>query len=221
MKKNNNFKNANNYFWVQHWINETKPLNENYEVKAVRYDCYRWICEIELPLINRTVCAISKKEINAILNATNKAAKLINEYIKRHSKLRIKNIYKRGGWIIEGNDDGEVIFLGQSKAGSEREDKKWIKSFKKARTILKKAAFDVAEILGTSKNLFVEVFDSSVFRDMSSSDARKKLFQFIDENYDADQTNIAYDMAKEKIVVIGFANIKEEEKETESDISIN
>ena len=212
MKKKSYLRNANNYFWVEYWINEIEPKEEKYEIQVTRYDYYRWICEIDLPLINKTVRAISEKEINAVLNASNKAAKLIDEYMKKHRNLSIKNTYKRGGWIMEGNEKGEILLFGQSKVGAERENKRWHKTFRKARTILKKAIRDVSKICGTSKNLFIEVFDDSVFgKEVTSKEIRKTLYQIYDDNFNIDQTSSAYDRMKNKVIVIGFGNIKKAE----------
>ena len=69
-------KNANNIMWAEYWIQKAHPSFEDYELSASKYDDYRWICEIELPLINKTVKSISEKEVNAMFNASEKAANL-------------------------------------------------------------------------------------------------------------------------------------------------
>ena len=53
-------KNANNIMWVEYWIRKAHPSFEEYELTADKYDDCRWICEINLPLINKTVKSIVK-----------------------------------------------------------------------------------------------------------------------------------------------------------------
>ena len=67
MKNKNKIKqNANNIMWVEYWIRQAHPTFKNYELSIERYDDYRWICEITLPIINKTVRSISETEINAM-----------------------------------------------------------------------------------------------------------------------------------------------------------
>ena len=54
-------KTANNILWVEHWINCVLKTGDEYSVEASRFDDYRWICEIHLPLIKKTIKAISEK----------------------------------------------------------------------------------------------------------------------------------------------------------------
>ena len=114
-------KNANNIMWVEYWIRKAHPSFEEYELYAEKYDNYRWICEIELPLINKTVKSISEKEVNAMLNASEKAAKLINEYMKEHPELVIKNSFKGKRWEIVSDENGKFLSMGKIGRASCRE----------------------------------------------------------------------------------------------------
>ena len=103
-------------------------LREEYELTADKYDDYRWICEINLPLINETVKSISEKEINAMLNASEKAAKLIDEYMKNHPELEIRNMFKGKRWEINGDENGKFLSMGMSSAWRSEQGKRFTRN---------------------------------------------------------------------------------------------
>lgn len=156
-------KNANNIMWVEYWIQQAHPSFKDYELYAEKYDEYRWICEIKLPLIDKTVTAISQKEIQAILNASNKAAKLIDEYMKLHPELHIDNPYKNGHWEIKGNEDGEYESRGLSSKERRRQGSKYIESVNKSMEIVSDAIDKIKKILGDNKGFSIHVYDLSCF----------------------------------------------------------
>lgn len=75
--KNTKYKPANKFVYVEQWINYIVYPRQDIEAKLL--DNGKWECEINLPVIEQTVRSVSKSEINALLNATSKAYKIIKE----------------------------------------------------------------------------------------------------------------------------------------------
>ena len=95
--------------WVAYWIEHAHPTQEMVEIWADEIENKKWKCEIELPLINKTVVSVSTTQVNAMKNASDKAAKLIDEYMKNHPELKWKNPYKKGGWVFVEDANGKFI----------------------------------------------------------------------------------------------------------------
>ncbi len=131
--------NANNIMWVEYWIRKAHPSFEEYELFAERYDDYRWICEIKLPLIEKSVKSISEKEVNAMLNASTKAVKLIDEYMKDHPELKIINRFKGKRWEIVSDETGKFVSMGMSSAWRREQGKQMEKMTKDSLETIKKA----------------------------------------------------------------------------------
>ena len=92
MKKKN--KSAPTMMWVEYWVEHVDPSQDMFEIWADALPNGKWKCEIELPLINKTVKSIATTQVNAMKNASDKAAKLINEYMKEHPELVVRNMFK-------------------------------------------------------------------------------------------------------------------------------
>lgn len=167
--------NANNIMWVEYWIQKAHPSFEDYELFAERYDDYRWICEIKLPLIEKSVKSISEKEVNAMLNASEKAAKLIDEYMKEHPELKIINRFKGKRWEIVSDET------------------------------VKKAIKKLAKINGTSKNLYIQVLDQSFFDDnMTVKEILEEVNDKIEKEDHTTQCTVCYDKDGDSVIVVGY-----------------
>ena len=198
-------KNANNIMWVEYWIRKAHPSFEEYELYAERYDDYRWICEIELPLINKTVKSISEKEVNAMLNASEKAAKLINEYMKEHPELVIKNSFKGKRWEIVSDETGKFLSMGMSSAWRREQGKQMEKMTKDSLEAVKKAIKRIAKINGTSKNLFIQVLDQSLFdEDKPIRDIMYEVNDKIENDYHMTNMTVCYDKDGDSVIVVGY-----------------
>ena len=198
-------KNANNIMWVEYWIRKAHPSFEEYELYAERYDDYRWICEIELPLINKTVKSISEKEVNAMLNASEKAAKLINEYMKEHPELVIKNSFKGKRWEIVSDENGKFLSMGMSSAWRREQGKQMEKMTKDSLEAVKKAIKRIAKINGTSKNLFIQVLDQSLFdEDKPIRDIMYEVNDKIENDYHMTNMTVCYDKDGDSVIVVGY-----------------
>ena len=117
---------ANKILWVEYWIQQAHPSYKDYELSAEKYDDKRWICKLELPLINRTVQSISKTEVNAMINAADKATRLIDGYMKEHPELKIKNEFKGKPYLIHSDRNGRYKSIGLSSEYRARIGKKMI-----------------------------------------------------------------------------------------------
>ena len=205
MEKQQFKKNANNIMWVEYWIRKAHPSFEEYELYAERYDDYRWICEIELPLINKTVKSISEKEVNAMLNASEKAAKLINEYMKEHPELVIKNSFKGKRWEIVSDENGKFLSMGMSSAWRREQGKQMEKMTRDSLETVKKAIKRLAKINGTSKNLFIQVLDQSLFdEDKPIRDIMYEVNDKIENDYHMTNMTVCYDKDGDSIIVVGY-----------------
>lgn len=191
--------------WVEYWIRKAHPSFEEYELYAEKYDNYRWICEIELPLINKTVKSISEKEVNAMLNASEKAAKLINEYMKENPELVIKNSFKGKRWEIVSDENGKFLSMGMSSAWRREQGKQMEKMTKDSLETVKKAIKRLAKINGTSKNLFIQVLDQSLFdEDKPIRDIMYEVNDKIENDYHMTNMTVCYDKDGDSIIVVGY-----------------
>lgn len=204
-------KNANNIMWVEYWIRKAHPSFEEYELYAERYDDYRWICEIELPLINKTVKSISEKEVNAMLNASEKAAKLINEYMKEHPELVIRNSFKGKRWEIVSDENGRFLSMGMSSVWRRRQGKQMEKMTRDSLEAVKKAIKRLAKINGTSKNLFIQVLDQSFFDENKSiQDIMYEVNDKIEDDYHMSNMTVCYDKDGDSVIVVGYTSPSKE-----------
>ena len=191
--------------WVEYWIRKAHPSFEEYELYAEKYDNYRWICEIELPLINKTVKSISEKEVNAMLNASEKAAKLINEYMKEHPELVIKNSFKGKRWEIVSDENGKFLSMGMSSAWRREQGKQMEKMTRDSLETVKKAIKKLAKINGTSKNLFIQVLDQSLFdEDKPIRDIMYEVNDKIENDYHMTNMTVCYDKDGDSVIVVGY-----------------
>lgn len=214
-------KNANNMMWVEYWINKAHLSNVDQEIYAEKIDEFRWICKIDLPLINKTVKSISAKEINAMLNASKKAAILIDEYMKEHHELVIINRFKGKRWEICGDENGRYICSGMSNAWRQEHAKQIQKMDEDAIEAVKKSIKNISKIRGSNKNLFVQVLDQSLFGDNASvNDILKKASDKIQQEYHMVNLAVYYDKDNEKVIAVGYTlPSKEELNDEQSDYS--
>ena len=197
--------NANNIMWVEYWIQKAHPSFEDYELFAERYDECRWICEIKLPLINKTVKSMSEKEVNAMLNASKKAAKLIDEYMKKHPELKIFNRFKGKRWEIVSDENGKYISMGMSSAWRREQGKQMEKMMIDSIETVKKAIKRLAKINGTSKNLCIQVLDQSLFdEDKSIQDIMYEVNDKIEKDYHMSNVTVCYDKDGDSVIVVGY-----------------
>ena len=208
MKKVEMTKSARDIVWVEHWISKAQPSECDYIIEALKQND-NYVCEIELPLINKTVVAKSKVEINSIINAASKAAKLIKQYMKEHKDLNIKNEYKGMGYVINGDKDGNYISVSVGTNWIRQCYRKQERVFEKSMSIIKKAVKQVDKIYETNGKLFIQVLDKSLF------DSEEKFKEYLDtinstinEKCKAELCINVLDNSKntDNVIVMGYTN---------------
>ena len=175
--------NASNIKWVEYWIQKAHSSFENYQLTATKCDEHRWICEIELPLINKTIKATSEKEVNAMLNAAEKAAKLINQYMEAHPELKILNRFKDEHWEIESDETGKLLSIG-AKEDLRKQPGTMTKLAIDTLETVRKSIEKIVETNGESNNLFIQVLDRSLFdKDKTIEEIIHEVSEKIEKDY--------------------------------------
>ena len=197
--------NANNLMWVEYWIQNVSPTNKDYELFAEKYDDKKWICEIHLPLINEIAKSISTKEVNAMINASEKAAKLINEYMKSHPELKINIKFICEPWEIESYESGNFVSIGMKRAWIRKQFKEIEKVEKAPFKSIEKTIKNLAEINGTSKNLFVQILSRSLFdKNKSIEEIMCEVDDKIICSYRVDNLSVSYNDNDDCIIAMGY-----------------
>lgn len=198
-------KTANNILWVEHWINVVSKTGDEYSIEASRYDDYRWICEIKLPLIKKTITAVSEKEVYAMVNAANKAARIINKYMKEHKRPKVKNVFRKAQWVIEGDEQGNFVSMGPSENIRKRRKKEWDKIIGGSLDAIQKAITKINSINGYRKSLFIQVLNQSLFAsDKPIKDILEQIHANLERDYNVDQMSICYDRYGDSVIAVGF-----------------
>ena len=69
-------------------------------------------CVIALPLIEKTVIGIGDHKIDAIDNATQQTAKLIDKYLEENPEIELRNLFGGTDYVLEEDDKGSIgIYL--------------------------------------------------------------------------------------------------------------
>lgn len=157
-------KSANNIVWVEYWILKVDPTQEA-EIFADQTPDGNWKCEIELPLINQTVCSIAKTQVDAMIKTADQAAKIINDYMSAHQELNIKNIYTNGHYEIVEDEKGNFLSIEVNSEHRRKESKKMVNAISKTLDIIGNAVEKIEKISYLNKNIFIQVVDKSVFPD--------------------------------------------------------
>ena len=203
--KNTIKQNANNIMWVEYWVRKAHPSYKNYELSAKRYDDHRWICEIRLPLIKKTVKSISDKEVNAMLNASEKAMKLINEYMKEHPEIKITNEFKNKHYEIRSDKTGKFISMGISSAYRKKLSQQMMKTMKSSIENINKGVEGFKKLYGTVDDFIVKVFDRQLFKDKTEEEIKDQVHDILMSEFSL-ILNISTIVVKEEYVVaMGYA----------------
>jgi len=101
--------NADNVVKVLNWITQIKDnVQSEIEPKLNKNGIYE--CQIQLPKIDALVVGIGKSKLESIDSATQKASKLIDEYIEKYPSEKIKNSINQYRYTLEEDDDGFLTF---------------------------------------------------------------------------------------------------------------
>lgn len=202
-------KNANKIMWVEYWINHVNS-NDEAEIWADKYDDYRWECIIELPLINQKVSSIASSQINAMINASKKANDLIKKYMDIHPELVIRNMFKGKQWQIVGDESGNFKSMGMSPKMRKAKGKQMQLITEKSIEAVVGAIKKIEKINGTSKNLFIQVLDQSLFDENKPIDkVMSEVADKIEKDYNVSSYTVNYMKNGNSIIVVGYTALKD------------
>ena len=173
MKKPNS-KSANKAAYVDHWfLKFGEPYNDG--VTADQLPNGMWVCKLKLPLIDKTVKATSKSAANAMANASEKATKLIIEYLEEHPDIKFHPVRHFRHYEFYTSESGYTGFQLSSEYRKKVGDD-MLKMQLESTKAIEKAVAKIAKINGTDKNLFVQVIDKSYFdKDDTTEDIQRKI----------------------------------------------
>ena len=83
-------------------------VNDDYNdslLESIRKDDL-YVCEIRLPLIEKTVIGIGDSKIDSIDNATKQASNLIDEYLSASPHVTVENYFNVKEYVLEEDDNG-------------------------------------------------------------------------------------------------------------------
>lgn len=198
---------ANNIVWVEYWINQVNPSSEKYEINAEQLDNGKWICEIELPLVGKTVNTFSETEINAVLDAADIASKYIGEYMSENADQVIENPYIGEDLVIESDENGEIIFVGPSYEHRQELDKLFESFTNKLITAASDAMKELPKKYRSNMGVVVKILDKSLFgNDLSENELAFKARKYLNKDTDVKDQIVCYDNASESVIIIGYTH---------------
>ncbi len=197
-------KSANKYFWVTYWLEKFGSSPEEAEVMADQREDGKWVCQIQIPLVNKTVKSVSTTEINALYNASIKAARLIDEYLLKNPELAVKNRFKRGHYEFKETSDGQYKYAGLASEYRKKEGDKMMKMMMDSFKAVEKAVARIKTINGSDKGLFIQVVDKSCFsKESDEREIQNKVYDIINNEY-GDYIGIGSVIVDSHIITIGY-----------------
>ncbi len=160
-------KSATKTVYIDHWfIIFGEPYNSG--VTATQLPNGKWVCELNIPLVNQTVKAIAKTAANAMANASEKATVLVDKYLSEHPEIKFmpKSCYNHYEFYEDEQGFTSIrVKPSYRKKLSDRELKMQIDSAK----VMEKAIAKIQKINGIEQSLFIQVIDRSLFGEDAST----------------------------------------------------
>lgn len=200
--------NANKVMWVEYWINKIHHTYDDYLLEAKKVG-EKWECEIELPLIKKTIRSTSATEIGAILRTADKAAKLIDEYIEKHPKKYMFNKFKHGHWEIL--TDSGITYKRMRLEYKKKMLEKLEKMNNDSVNAVKKCINTLKRINGLTEDLFIHVLDESLLdKNKNENQMVMEMNEKLEKDYNV--VNIVFGSCKyeNKIILVGVTAKKSE-----------
>lgn len=94
-------KSAASKMWVEMWMKQILHSEYLFNIDAEQTKDGKWLCEFELPVINKEFSCLSSSHVDAVKNACDEAAKAINEYMDKHPEIKIHNIFHEDDWVYD------------------------------------------------------------------------------------------------------------------------
>lgn len=204
-KQNMKNKNANNMMWVEHWIGRFDPQREVIDIWGYEQPNGKWKCEIELPLINKVVKSISKTQVGSMKNATDKASKVINEYIKEHPECAIKNKFKGKEYCFTEDEQGHVITVGLSEKAEQTYMRQTRYIAEESLKVMKTAVNRIKKINGSDDGVFIETIKlSDVGENATSQQINMRLWEHFQKTHNYQIQAINWLLLGESVIAIGY-----------------
>ncbi len=183
MTKTKTSKTANNIMWVEAWIKQAHP-SLDFEISAKPYKG-KWICEFNIPTVNKIAKSISSTEVNAMLNAARKARKLINDYLEGHPELRnMVDKYWERDWIIEEDENGYFMSLCRSQKAIRKESKKFVQKIELLKRVIDTAIDKIEKIFDYRGSLNIQVIDRKLLsKDLNLQEIEQKAWDNYRKTY--------------------------------------
>jgi hypothetical protein len=166
--KNQKTKSANKIVYVDEWlIQYGEPDSDG--VMAEPLSDGRWVCEINIPLVDQTVKAVAKSAANAMANASDKALPLIEQYLSEHPKVTFlhKSLFHHYEFYIDKYGNTNIRRNPEYRKKEGQKDLEMRLACSKA---IEKAVAKITKINGTDKDLFIQVIDKSWFDESDTID---------------------------------------------------
>ena len=162
--KNQTVKTANKIVYIDRWLLRYGDDSQCGGVTASQMPNGKWVSEIELPLVNQTVKATSSIEMNAMLNASEKAYALVKKYLGEHPEVEFIKMSEFRHYEI-GVDEYGFTRINTNSEYRKKQGEEMAKMEVDTAKAMEKAVARIKKVQGTSKNLFVQVMDRSFFKE--------------------------------------------------------
>lgn len=106
---------ASSKLQVEYWIKKVSNFEGLINVDAVQQKDGNWYCDIELPVINKTVAFTSPSHVEAIKNACDEAIKVINKYMEDHHEIKVVYPFDdENVWVYAEDKGTNEVFITKS-----------------------------------------------------------------------------------------------------------
>ncbi len=186
---------ANKVAVVEFWVRHHSKNSIDYEgVTAEKLPNDNWESIIELPVINKTIKATAKTEMDAILKSSDIAYKEIKKYLPEHPETKFVPLTHFRGYLIKEVNlkyslrgkptEYTYVSIERSEKERKRTNDALSKMMEQTLETLKKTLDRLERVNGSIKNVFVEILDKSfVDKFPGEGDASDKISNIIFEKY--------------------------------------
>ena len=195
--------NANTLMWVEYWINHIDTSKE-IVIYAEKLSNGKWKCEIDLPLIEKKITSVSTSQINAMKNASDRAAKLINKYMDDHPELQIKNMFKGKEWIFQEDRFGGVSCR-LSQRARQSMDRTIERIASNSGDIVYKSIKRIEKATNTKNNIFIHAVDRKLLNDCEDNyEIAHKITEMFKQFYGVQIVGISWTFRDDYLIVVGY-----------------
>ena len=201
--------NAKDIVWIEYWTSTVDPRKENAAIQYEKNCRGNWECEIRLPLINVVVKRESNDLIKLVLVTARSAAKKINEYMKGHPELKIRNMFKGNKYELFPDGDRNDFTVSYSKRFANSTLRKNRKIAKKSAGKMTKLVNFINRKIGSTKDVAIHVMDQSKFGDINNpAEIKMNAKKYLKKSLDGKSGNSYFDSRKDSVIMIGFPPVK-------------